>query len=149
TRLGLDVSGTAIGNDFCVADPAKLKEQVAHAKRWVEHASRLGAKTIRIFAGRAPKGEKEEKVRERCVAAIQEACDYAGQFGIYLALENHGGITETIDQTLAIVRAVKHAWFGVNWDTGNFHSADPYADLTRLAPYAVTVQIKTEIERAG
>jgi hydroxypyruvate isomerase len=37
----------------------------------------------------------------------------------------------------------------VNLDTGNFVSADPYADLTRLAPYAVTVQIKTEIHRTG
>jgi hydroxypyruvate isomerase len=37
----------------------------------------------------------------------------------------------------------------VNWDTGNFRSPDPYEDLTRLAPYAVTVQIKTEIHRTG
>jgi sugar phosphate isomerase/epimerase len=50
---------------------------------------------------------------------------------------------------LAVVQAVKHDWFGVNWDTGNFRSDDPYADLTRLAPYAVTVQIKTEIQRTG
>src|SRR5207247_10757773 len=73
--------------------------------------------------------------------------DHAGKYGIYLALENHGGIVTTIDQMLTVVRAVKHDWFGVNFDTGNFHSADPYADLTQLAPYAVTVQIKTEIQR--
>ena len=28
TRLGLDVSGTAVGNNFCVKDPDKLKKQV-------------------------------------------------------------------------------------------------------------------------
>jgi sugar phosphate isomerase/epimerase len=149
TRLGLDVSGTAVGNNFCVTDPDKLKKQIADVKRWVEHSSRLGAKTIRIFAGNLEKGDTEEKARSRCVAAIQEACDHAGKYGIYLALENHGGITGTIEQTLKLVRAVKHDWFGVNWDTGNFHSADPYADLARLAPYAVTVQIKSEIQRAG
>ena len=59
------------------------------------------------------------------------------------------GITATVDQMLAIVRAVRSDWFGVNLDTGNFNTADPYADLARLAPYAVTVQIKTEIRRAG
>jgi sugar phosphate isomerase/epimerase len=149
TRLGLDVSGTAVGNNFCRSDSARLRAEIESVKKWVEHTSRLGGKTIRIFAGNMDKGDTEEKARARCIEAIQEACDYAGQFGIYLALENHGGITETIDQTLALVRAVKHDWFGVNWDTGNFHSADPYADLTRLAPYAVTVQIKTEIKRAG
>src|SRR5205085_11205113 len=71
------------------------------------------------------------------------------QFGIYLALENHGGIVATIDQMLTLVRAVRHDWFGVNLDTGNFHSPDPYADLARLAPYAVTVQIKDQIHRSG
>jgi sugar phosphate isomerase/epimerase len=149
TRLGLDVSGTAVGNNFCRSDPARLKAEIASVKQWVEHTSRLGGKTIRIFAGNVDKGDTEEKASARCIESIQEACDHAGKYGIYLALENHGGITATIDQTLALVRAVKHAWFGVNWDTGNFHSADPYADLTRLAPYAVTVQIKTEIQRAG
>jgi sugar phosphate isomerase/epimerase len=149
TRLGLDISGSAVGNNFCVPDPAKLREQIAYVKEWVDHTAFLGGKTIRIFAGPLARGDTEEQARSRCVEAIQEACDYAGKHGVYLALENHGGITSTIEQTLTLVRAVKHDWFGVNWDTGNFHSPDPYADLTQLAPYAVVVQIKTEIQRTG
>jgi sugar phosphate isomerase/epimerase len=149
TRLGLDVSGTAISNNFCTTNAARLKQDIDHVKRWIEHTSRLGGKTVRIFAGNVEKGDTVDKARARCVAAIQEACDHAAQFGIYLALENHGGITATIDQMLALVKSVKHAWFGVNLDTGNFRSADPYDDLARLAPYAVVVQIKTEIQRAG
>jgi len=149
TRLGLDVSGSAVGNNFCVTDPAKLKEQLAYVREWVEHTARLGGKTVRIFAGNLEKGDTEEKARERVVAAIQEACDHSAKHGIILALENHGGIVTTIEQMLALVKAVKHDWFGVNWDTGNFHSADPYADLEKLAPYAVVVQIKTEVHRAG
>ncbi len=149
TRMGLDVSGTAVGNNFCTSDPAKLKGQIKSVKEWVEHTSRLGGKTMRIFAGNVDKGDTEEKARARCIEAIQEACDHAGKYGIYLALENHGGITATIDQVLLLVKGVKHEWFGVNLDTGNFHSADPYADLAQLAPYAVVVQLKTEIQRAG
>jgi sugar phosphate isomerase/epimerase len=149
TRLGLDVSGTAVGNNFCVRDPAKLKEQLAMVKAWAEHTARLGGKTVRIFAGSVEKGDTEEKARSRCIEAIQEACDHAGRQGVYLALENHGGITATPEQMLAIVQGVKHDWFGVNFDTGNFHTADPYADLARIAPYAVTVQIKTEISPKG
>jgi sugar phosphate isomerase/epimerase len=149
TRLGLDVSGTAVGNNFCVPDSAGLKKQLAMVKAWVEHTSRLGGKTIRIFAGNVKRGDSEDKARERCIAAIEEACAYAGKYGIYLALENHGGITSTPDQLLKIVKAVKSDWFGVNLDTGNFRTADPYADLARIAPYAVTVQVKTEIRRKG
>ena len=149
TRLGLDISSTAIGNNFCTSDPAKLKEQMTYVKKWIEHTSFLGGKTCRIFAGGVDKGDTEEKAKARCIEAIQEACDYAAKFGVILALENHGGIVTTIDQMLSVVKAVKHDWFGVNWDTGNFHSADPYADLEKLAPYAVVVQIKTDIQRAG
>src|SRR5260370_20970963 len=102
TRLGLDVSGTAVGNNFCTADAGRLKTQVADVKRWIEHTSRLGGKTIRIFAGNVDKGDTEERARSRCIAAIQEAAAHAGQFGIYLALDNHGRITNTIEQMFTL-----------------------------------------------
>ena len=149
TRLGLDISGTAVGNNFCGTNVSRLKEQIASVKSWIEHTSRLGGKTMRIFAGSVERGDTEDRARQRCVEAIHECCEHAGQFGIYLALENHGGITATAEQMLALVRAVKSDWFGVNLDTGNFHTQDPYADLARIAPYAVVVQMKTEIQRAG
>jgi sugar phosphate isomerase/epimerase len=149
TRLGLDVSGCATRNDFCNPNAETVKKSIADVKNWIEHTAKLGGKTLRIFAGPLAAGDKEDRARARCVEAIQEVCDHAADFGVYLALEPHGGITETIDQTLTLVRAVKHNWFGVNFDTGNFVSRDPYADLARLAPYAVVCQIKTEIRRAG
>jgi hypothetical protein len=134
SRLGLDVSGTAVGNNFCRSDPAKLKEEIASVKKWAEISSLLGAKTMRIFAGPLEKNDSEEKARARCVEAIQEACDHAARFGVILALENHGGIVATIDQMLALVKAVKHDWFGVNWDTGNFlHDSYP-PSAPRTAP---------------
>jgi sugar phosphate isomerase/epimerase len=149
TLLGLDVSGTAVGNNFCVSDPARLREQIESVKKWTEHTARLGGKTMRIFAGNVAKGDTAEKARARCIEAIEEACEHAGKYGVYLALENHGGITGTLDQILLLVKGVKSSWFGVNLDTGNFHTPDPYSDLEKLAPYAVTVQIKTEIHPAG
>jgi len=42
---------------------------------------------------------------------------------------------------------VRSPWFGVNLDTGNFHTADPYAELARCVPYAVNVQYKVEMRR--
>jgi len=147
TRLGLDVSGGAVGNNFCVADPQALKKQIADVKAWIERYSLLGGKTIRIFAGSVPKGDTEENARRRCIDAIHECCDHAARYGIYLALENHGGITSTPQQILAIIHAVKHDYFGVNLDTGNFHGEDPYEELAQIAPYAVVCQVKTEISR--
>ncbi len=149
TRLGLDVSGTAVGNNFCLTDADLHKEQIEMVKKWCEHTSFLGGKTIRIFAGGIKKGQDEEAARKQCIAAIEETCAYAGKYGIYLALENHGGITATPTQMLALIEAVKSPWFGINFDSGNFHSDDPYADLVKIAPYAVVSQMKTEIVRSG
>lgn len=149
TRLGLDVSGTAVGNNFCRTDPQLLRREIDQVKNWIEHTSRLGGKTLRIFAGTLERGDQEERARARCVEAIHACCEHAAQFGVYLALENHGGITATPEQLLAIVTAVKSDWFGVNLDSGNFRTADPYADLARIAPYAVNAQLKTEITRRG
>ena len=47
------------------------------------------------------------------------------------------------------MRRVKSPFFGVNLDTGNFHTKDPYDDIARVASYAVNVQVKTEIRSAG
>jgi sugar phosphate isomerase/epimerase len=70
TRLGLDISGTAVGNNFCVTDDSRLKEQIADVKRWIEHTSRLGGKTMRIFAGNLERGDTLERARTRVLAAF-------------------------------------------------------------------------------
>lgn len=149
TRLGLDISSTAIRTNFCLQNAERHREQIASAKQWIEHTSRLGGRTMRIFAGTLERGDTEERARRQCIEAIEEVCEHAGQYGVLLALENHGGITSTLEQILALVRAVRSEWFGVNLDTGNFRTPDPYADLEKLAPYAVVTQVKTEIQRQG
>jgi sugar phosphate isomerase/epimerase len=145
---GLSISGTAVGNTFTHPAGPQLEKEIDHVKRWVDLAAELHAPTIRIFAGNLQKGTSEADARRWCIDAIHRACEYAGSRGIVLALENHGGIVSTPDQMLAIVREIRSDWFGVNLDTGNFHGPDPYADLARLAPYAVVTQVKTEISVA-
>ena len=149
-RLGLDISGTAIGNDFCVAEGPGRKKQLADARQWIDHAAVLGAPAIRIFAGRVPKGDTEAVAIERCVEGINEVLDHAEERGVFLALENHGGITATPAQMMKIIKGVRDSkFFGVNFDGGNFRSDNPYRDLEVIAPYAVNAQVKVAIVRDG
>jgi len=148
-ELGLDISGTAVGNDFCLPAGPKRDEQIAGVKRWIDRAEILGAPVIRIFSGHARDGMSVDDAHKLAVAAIEETCQYAGDHGVFLALENHGGLTATADGLLALVRDVKSPWFGVNLDTGNFNTPDPYGDLARLAPYAINVQVKASIHPQG
>ena len=146
-RLGLDISGTAIGNDFCLAEGPARDKQLSECRQWIDYAAVMGAPAIRIFAGRVPKGDSEEVAIERCVDGINQSLEYAAQKGIFLALENHGGITATPDQMFRIIERVKSSpWFGVNFDSGNFSTDDPYRDLARIAPYAVNAQIKVAMK---
>jgi len=147
--LGLGISGTAVGNTFTHPPGPQLDKEIAHVKKWVDHAVEMSAPVIRIFAGTLQKDTTEAQAQKWCIEAIDQCCKYAGQRGIILALENHGGIVSTVDQLLAIVREIKSDWFGVNLDTGNFRGPDPYADIAKAAPYAVTVQVKSEISAGG
>jgi sugar phosphate isomerase/epimerase len=141
-RLGLDVSGTAIRNEFAIPPGEKRDAELAQTKQWIDRASMLGAPVIRIFAGHVQKGQTDDEAHQLMVAGIEECCAYAGAKGIYLALENHGGPTATAAGLLKLVRAVKSPWLGVNLDSGNFHSDDPYAELAEIAPYALNAQVK-------
>lgn len=144
-RLGLDISGTAIGNDFCHPPGPQRDAQLQLAREWIEHAAFLGAPVIRIFSGRQREGQTAAEAHRLAVEAIEEACEYAGRYGVFLALENHGGLTATVEGMLKLVHDVKSTWFGVNLDTGNFHSEDIYGDLAQLAPYALNVQVKVVV----
>ena len=144
-RQGLDVSGTAVGNDFGGVDAQQRQQQIEHVKRWCDYAEILAAPVIRVFAGHVPKGSSPDEAHRRMVEGLQECCEYAGGRGVHLALENHGGPTATADGLLALVRDVDSPWFGVNLDTGNFHTDDIYGDLQRVAPYAINVQVKVTV----
>jgi sugar phosphate isomerase/epimerase len=148
-RRGLDVSGTAVGNDFCHPPGETRDKQIASVKRWIEYADMMDAPVIRIFSGSAKAGQKIEDANQLAIDTIEECCEHAGRYGVFLALENHGGLTDDADNMLKIVRGVKSAWFGVNVDTGNFHTADVYGDLEKIAPYALNVQVKVKIQPAG
>jgi hydroxypyruvate isomerase len=124
-------------------------KQVADVKKWIDRAAILGAPHIRVFAGGIPKDGTIEAAKKACIEQLEECGDYAGKRGIFLGVENHGGIVAEPDGILEIIRAVKSPWVGINLDTGNFHTDDPYADLAKIAPFAVNVQIKTQIKRRG
>lgn len=147
--LGLDVSGSAMASTLThPAGPARDR-QLATIRQWLAVCEELGAPCLRLFAGGAQKGQSDDEARRCVVEAIEELSGDAARHGVVLALENHGGVVADPDGVLAIVRAVRSDWFGVNLDTGNFHGEDPYADLARVAPYAVTSHVKIAIAPKG
>lgn len=140
---GTVISGSAIGNDFSVPAGEPLEAQIADAQAWIERTAILGAPHLRIFAGTARQlGDSEEKLIA-VSDAVTRCAETAERLGVFLGIENHGGISA--DQLLAILQRVDSDWVGINLDTGNFVSDDPYADIARTAPFAVNVQLKPDM----
>lgn len=146
---GLAISGTAVGNTFTHPAGAARDAQTAMVKDWIDRSAVLGAPHVRVFAGATPPGLSDAEAKRNCLAALEECCEHAGARGIFLGLENHHGIVTRTDELLDIVRTVKSPWLGINLDSANFHTADPYADFERCAPYAVNVQMKAEVFPGG
>jgi len=147
--LGLDITGGAVGNTFTLPPGPERDRQLDLVRKWIELTPEMGGRYIRVFAGAAPAGVPDEVARGWVVECLRTLCPEAGRRGLTLALENHGGVVALPEGMMEILRQVDSEWFGVNLDTGNFHTNDPYADVAALAPYAVTTHIKTEMVRAG
>lgn len=144
---GVQLAGTAVGNNFALPKGEKRDQEIADVKRWIDFAAIMNAPHIRVFAGQPPKGTPEEEALANCLSAYQECLDYAGKKGIFLGLENHHGLVAEPKNLIWLVNQAKSPWAGINWDSGNFHTEDPYGDLAKIAPYAINVQLKMEITR--
>ena len=154
-NLGLDISGTGVRNDFTTADPATRAEGVARIKTWLEVAARLGAPTVRVFAdaqspfknwqqasGNAPR----EKVEAWMADAIRECAVHGQKYGAIVAVQNHGDFINTGAEHLSLLKRVDHEWCAALVDTGKYLTAEPYADIALMAPYAVNWQIKETMQ---
>ena len=147
--LGLAITGTPVGNSFTHPPGEARDREVAKMKAWIDVSSDLGSPAIRIFAGSAPKGVEEATARGWVVDCVKACLEKAAERKVILALENHGGVVATADGMLAIGKEIDSPWFGFNMDTGNFHTEDPYAELEKIAPRAVTCQVKVEMAAKG
>ncbi len=141
TVNGLTISGTPIRNDFCLPPGPARDREIAHVKRWIDLAVRLGSQTIRVFAGNAHEGTSEAQARKWFVECMHVAAGYAVHQGVPLALENHGYLTRTADELIGLVEAVSSPGLGINLDTGNFKS-DSYRNIEKAAPHAIACQVK-------
>lgn len=142
---GVEICGTAVGNNFSHPKGSQARaDQMAYVKLWIDRAVLMGAPHIRVFAGKHPDGIDGAAAERFAAEALEEAGEYAGTKGIFLGIENHDSISDA-GRLLRIVKAVRCPWVGVNLDTGNFRTDDPYQDIKTSAPFAVNVQVKVSM----
>jgi sugar phosphate isomerase/epimerase len=143
---GVAISGTGVRNNFAVADAAARKLDVQMVKDWIVVASKLGAPVIRVFSGPVrPAGSTFDQALAWMVADFKECAEFGRQHGVVVALQQHNDFLKTAAETIRVIEAVDSEWFGCILDIGSLHAADPYAEIEKLVPYAVSWQIKEQV----
>jgi len=147
---GVAISGTGVRNDFAVADRAARTKDVQMVKAWIEVASKLGAPVIRVFSGKVrPEGHTFEEAFAWMVADFKECAAHGQKHGVVVAIQQHDDFLKTADETIQMIDAVGSDWFGAILDIGSLRQGDPYAEIEKLVPYAVSWQIKELVGRNG
>lgn len=143
---GVTIHGTGVRNDFAVTDAAARQRDVAMVKAWIEAAEILGASVIRVFTGqKVAEGTTFDKTLEWMAPALRECAEHGRRHGVLVGLQNHHDFVKTATETIRIVEAVDSEWFGVILDVGSLRKDDPYREIERLAPYAVSWQLKETV----
>lgn len=143
---GVEISGTGIRNNFTDPDPAKRRADLDHIKEWIQVASKLGAPVIRVFAGSGiPEGYERNEINEWIVEALKECVEYGESFGVMIGVQNHNDYLKNADQVLEIIELVNSDWLGIILDVGSFSTENPYEDIARVAPHAISWQIKENL----
>jgi sugar phosphate isomerase/epimerase len=157
---GLDLIMFTIHQDFVSPDRNERQKAIDHTKHCIDLAYQLGTPAIRLNSGRwktlasfddlmKVKGKEpplpgytEDDGFKWCIDSIAECIPAAEKAGVVLALENHWGLTASVDGVLRIYKAINSPWLGVTLDVGNL-VGNPYPQIEKLTPYAVVVHFKT------
>lgn len=103
----------------------------------------MGSPSVRCFLGSQFERQGELPIEahiEECLRVLNEVAPIARDLGVYVAIENHGGIDLLARELEQLVVAAGKDFVGVCLDTGNpaYAAEDPVLATEILAPYAVT-----------
>ncbi|MDR2497913.1 MAG: sugar phosphate isomerase/epimerase [Tannerellaceae bacterium] len=144
-RRGIQICGTGVRNDFTVADPAALEKEKQLVKEWIVVAAKLGASTLRIFAGGGvPQGSSWDETARRVAASIDECAEVARRYGIVIAVQNHNDFLKTAADVEKLFSLIRSEAVGLMLDIGSYRT-DPYLEIEQTIGYAVTWQVKETV----
>jgi sugar phosphate isomerase/epimerase len=144
-KNAIPLSGSACGVSMVQYSCAQRAESVNEIKKWVDVTDRLGASHLRVFAGELPPGNTLQEAIGWVVETMKASCDYSGQKGITLGLEDHVGVSQSADVCLEIMERVNSPYAAINLDITNFiptATQDAYAQIAACIPYASNTHIR-------
>jgi sugar phosphate isomerase/epimerase len=136
--------------DLAENDVEKRKAGVAVAKKWLDGAKIIGAKSMRVNSGGPrvlpaptpggdgyPKSDDIAKYLKNCIESLKELADHGSKVGVKVTLENHWGLTANPTNIIIMINEVNSPFCEASPDFCNWeHEYMLYNGLKMLAPYA-------------
>ena len=110
-------------------------------RKWIDIAALLGCHCIRCNA----RGDESDPqaMKERVAEGLGHVLDYAGDTGVDVVIENHGGLSSDPAWLRSLIELVNSPHLGTLPDFGNFPpECDRYDAVAQLMPYAKAVSAK-------
>lgn len=156
---GMKIPMLCCSPDFTHPDPAYRKTEIKKQKSWIDMIHALGGEYCRVLSGQRRPGLTIEKGIQYTVECISECLTYAQPLGIKLNIENHykddfwlyPEFAQKMDIFCAIVNAINHPHFGVNFDPSNAFLAgdDPLRLLYEIADRVITMHASDRYLASG
>ena len=136
-EAGIEVSSVMTSANFA----HDVDENVRFLKEEIDRTAFIGAKLMRTDIYREAVADPYDPV---VIAALRHLAAYAGEKGVVLTTENHGGFFSLPDRLEQLVLKVNHPNFGLLFDSGNYMDAevDPLPAMARLVPFVKHVHLK-------
>lgn len=133
-------------------DEKRRTQAVDNHHRWVEAAKFLGCHSIRVNAQSRGSWEEQKKL---AVDGLRRLSEFGDKHGIFVIVENHGGLSSNGKWLAETLKAADHPRCGALPDFGNFRVSDKetydrYVGVDELMPFAKGVSAKShDFDDAG
>ena len=137
------ITALIMEGNLSTANEEKRRKQIESNAAKLKAAGYLGVPVVRMNLGGVDKGEDNQKEGvSRCVAAFKEMLPLAMDFGIRITIENHGGVSGSVEGILGVIQGTDPKWVGSNLDFGNPPVSHKPEVFEKLVPHAYHTHAK-------
>lgn len=132
--------------DISSPDPVRRAEDMRYIESWLDIASTVGARTLRVVAGESDPADADGL--KRSSSAMRHLIDYGKTRNVAVVSENFRALSSNAENCLRL-REMCEDRLPFVCDFGNFKSPSKYEELASLLPFAMEVHAKAHYDEQG
>ncbi len=146
-KYNVNVSQVSARNDFVQKTKEDFLNQVKKIGELCKNIKEMDCNLIRIDGGSPKEGVDSKNYKNLIIEGIKRSVGIAEKENVYLALDNHGLLTNDYEFQLEIFNKINSKFLGANLDTMNYrwygYPVEKLIEIYKLiAPYALHTHIK-------